>query len=417
MAIFTLEKGLISKVPATSFVNESILERQHLQQALKENIEVIAKDCLILDEEYADWDASRKRIDLLAIDKNANLVIIELKRNETGDHMELQALRYASMISTMTFDHALDVLVKYRNKNGEDNFTREDAIEVIEGFVELETFNEANFGNDVRIILVSAEFSKELTTSVIWLNERDLDITCVRMKPYNYNGIILIDIQQVIPLPEAKDYQIRAQKKAEERRENHKELNTRDYSKYMFNEMELNKRKLVLELIKTHINNKNILTFKDLLVDFPQELRRGRKMFKCYEDVINSNDRTRYFTASTDIFDLKDGQYVLSNQWGAGNIQSILKQADNLGYEIETISDELSIMDEVFYKDYQIQRFSNLTIVITKNQVIQSVIKPILNEIALEIDVDLDNSKGNQKNTRALGRDVINKILQIQSES
>ena len=416
MSIFLLENGQLNAIHGTTFINESILERQHLQQALKQNISVIAADCLVLTEEYAEWDASRKRIDLLAIDKQANLVIIELKRTDTGDHMELQALRYASMISTMTFEHALDVLVDYRNKNGEEGFTRENARETIEDFIELEAINETNFGNDVRIILVSAEFSKELTTSVIWLNERDLDITCVRMKPYKYKEQILIDIQQVLPLPEAKDYQIRAQKKAEERREIQKNLNSRDYSKYLFNGLELNKRKLVLELIKTHIKNNNILSLEDLLFDFPQELRKGRKMYKRYDEVIQTNDKNRYFSEVDEVLDLTDGKFVISNQWGAGNIQAILDRADELGYEIEIVSDNVSVIKEVVFGEYQIQQLSNLSINITKNQVLQSVAKPILREIAIRINVDLNNLKGNEKNTRSLGSDVIQRISQMEKE-
>lgn len=416
MSIFLLENGQLNAIQGTTFINESILERQHLQQALKQNISVIAADCLVLTEEYAEWDASRKRIDLLAIDKQANLVIIELKRTDTGDHMELQALRYASMISTMTFEHALDVLVDYRNKNGEDGFTRENARETIEDFIELEAINETNFGNDVRIILVSAEFSKELTTSVIWLNERDLDITCVRMKPYKYKEQILIDIQQVLPLPEAKDYQIRAQKKAEERREIQKNLNSRDYSKYLFNGLELNKRKLVLELIKTHIKNNNILSLEDLLFDFPQELRKGRKMYKRYDEVIQTNDKNRYFSEVDEVLDLTDGKFVISNQWGAGNIQAILDRADELGYEIEIVSDNVSVIKEVVFGEYQIQQLSNLSINISKNQVLQSVAKPILREIAIRINVDLNNLKGNEKNTRSLGSDVIQRISQMEKE-
>ncbi|MGQ9373055.1 hypothetical protein ACUM6W_04340 [Acinetobacter tandoii] len=410
------ENGQLNAIQGTTFINESILERQHLQHALKQNISVIAADCLVLTEEYAEWDASRKRIDLLAIDKQANLVIIELKRTDTGDHMELQALRYASMISTMTFEHALDVLVEYRNKNGEEGFTRENAREAIEDFIELEAINETNFGNDVRIILVSAEFSKELTTSVIWLNERDLDITCVRMKPYKYQDQILIDIQQVLPLPEAKDYQIRAQKKAEERREIQKNLNNRDYSKYLFNGLELNKRKLVLELIKTHIKNNNILSFEDLLFDFPQELRKGRKMYKRYDEVIQTNDKNRYFSEVDEILDLNDGKFVISNQWGAGNIQAILDRADELGYEIEIVTDNVSVIKEVVFGEYQIQQLSNLSINISKNQVLQSVVKPILREIAIRINVDLNNLKGNEKNTRSLGSDVIQRISQLEKE-
>lgn len=416
MSIFLLENGQLNAIHGTTFINESILERQHLQQALKQNISVIAADCLVLTEEYAEWDASRKRIDLLAIDKQANLVIIELKRTDTGDHMELQALRYASMISTMTFEHALDVLVDYRNKNGEEGFTRENARETIEDFIELDAINETNFGNDVRIILVSAEFSKELTTSVIWLNERDLDITCVRMKPYKYQDQILIDIQQVLPLPEAKDYQIRAQKKAEERREIQKNLNSKDYSKYLFNGLELNKRKLVLELIKTHIKNNNILSLEDLLFDFPQELRKGRKMYKRYDEVIQTNDKNRYFSEVDEVLDLTDGKFVISNQWGVGNIQAILDRADELGYEIEIVSDNVSVIKEVIFGEYQIQQLSNLSINISKNQVLQSVAKPILREIAIRINVDLNNLKGNEKNTRSLGSDVIQRISQMEKE-
>lgn len=416
MSIFLLENGQLNAIQGTTFINESILERQHLQQALKQNISVIAADCLVLTEEYAEWDASRKRIDLLAIDKQANLVIIELKRTDTGDHMELQALRYASMISTMTFEHALDVLVDYRNKNGEEGFTKENARETIEDFIELDAINETNFGNDVRIILVSAEFSKELTTSVIWLNERDLDITCVRMKPYKYQDQILIDIQQVLPLPEAKDYQIRAQKKAEERREIQKNLNSKDYSKYLFNGLELNKRKLVLELIKTHIKNNNILSLEDLLFDFPQELRKGRKMYKRYDEVIQTNDKNRYFSEVDEVLDLTDGKFVISNQWGAGNIQAILDRADELGYEIEIVSDNVSVIKEVIFGEYQIQQLSNLSINISKNQVLQSVAKPIFREIAIRINVDLNNLKGNEKNTRSLGSDVIQRISQMEKE-
>lgn len=107
MSLFTFqcENKEIRQISETSFGQEGILERQDIQEALKQNIEVITPDCLIVAEEYAEWDQSRKRIDLLGIDRNANLVIIELKRTDSGDHMELQAPRYASMISTMTFEH------------------------------------------------------------------------------------------------------------------------------------------------------------------------------------------------------------------------------------------------------------------------------------------------------------------------
>lgn len=47
---------------------------------------------------------------------------------------------------------------------------------------------------------------------------------------------------------------------------------------------------------------------------------------------------------------------------------------------------------------------------------LQSVAKPILREIAIRINVDLNNLKGNEKNTRSLGSDVIQRISQMEKE-
>ena len=413
MSIFSLKNGQLNQVKVTNFASESILERQDLQQALQQNIEVVAPNCLILAEEYAEWDSSRKRIDLLALDKQANLVIIELKRTESGDHMELQAIRYASMISTMTLDHAVDVYQSYKSRNCNLELTKEEALLDLENFVEIE-LDETNFGNDVRIFLVSADFSKELTTSVIWLNERDLDITCVRMKPYKYQDTILLDIQQVIPLPEAKDYQVKAQKKAEERREKQKIISTRDYSKYLFNCKELNKRKLVLEVVHTHIRNKEIKTYSQLLEEFPQDLKKGRKLFREFNDAFN-NERSRYFMNEDEILDLEEGRYVVSNQWGAGNIQTILDKADSLGYEISIINEDAEIVQQVFYQEYCLQQLSNKTILLLRNNVIQIPVMPILIDIAREININTKNNRGNNKNTSTLGADIIEKLRESEN--
>ena len=55
---------------------------------------MIAPDTLVIAEEFSEWSGSQRRIDLLAIDRDANLVVIELKRTEDGGYMELQALRF-----------------------------------------------------------------------------------------------------------------------------------------------------------------------------------------------------------------------------------------------------------------------------------------------------------------------------------
>ena len=329
--IFKHASKEIQQISETSFGQEGILERQDLQQALKQNIEAIIPDSLIVAEEYSEWDQSRIRIDLLAIDRNANLIIIELKRTNSGDYMELQALRYASMISTMTFEHLIQVFTNYKkNVSGNFSFTEEDAKKEIEDFIGKDLVEiESTFGDDVKIILVSADFSKELTTSVMWLNDRDLDIRCIRIKPYRHKDEILINVQQIIPLPEVRDYQVRAQKKSVERRNTDKKY-SRDYSKYLFNSQEYNKRNLVLAVVKHHVLENNINNFSRLINDFPKTLSRGC-FYKEFNEISSPN---RYFSQPEELFDFEDGCYAISNQWGSSNIDEFIDQARSLHYEI-----------------------------------------------------------------------------------
>src|SRR5204862_108597 len=102
--------------------------------------------------------------------------------------------------SKMTFADAVGAHKKFRTKTGGDPSGAENAILNFLGWDEPK---ESDFGKDVKIVLVSANFSKEITTSVLWLNERELDIRCVRLIPYQFMEKTLLDIQQVLPLPES----------------------------------------------------------------------------------------------------------------------------------------------------------------------------------------------------------------------
>ena len=160
---------------------------------------------MVISEEFSQWVESSRRIDLLCIDEDANLVVVELKRSEEGGHSELQAIRYAAMISTLTFSQLVDAHKEYLIRLGKNP---DEAEESILSFLHWEQPDDDRFANEVRIVLAAADFSREVTTSVLWLNEQGVDIRCVRLKPYrDGDNSVLIDVQQLIPLPEATDYQ------------------------------------------------------------------------------------------------------------------------------------------------------------------------------------------------------------------
>lgn len=210
MALFEMTGDEFRPLPSTRFADMRVRERGDLQRLLRSQIKVLDEELHVLSEEFGDWEDSRRRIDLLAIDKQANLVVIELKRTNDGGHMELQAIRYAAMVSTMTFARAAEVHAEFLARLG---LPPETARDRILKFLEWDEPDEEHFAPDVRILLASEDFSKELTTAVLWLREREIDIRCVRLRPFMHGETILVDVQQLIPLPEAAEYQIQLRKK------------------------------------------------------------------------------------------------------------------------------------------------------------------------------------------------------------
>ena len=186
-----------------------------MQKYFSNSIQIIDKDLLVIATEFSDWEDSKRSIDILCVDSEANIVVLELKRTGDGGHMELQALRYSAMVANMKFEKAVKTYSKYLKKINSNIDAEEHLLEFI-GWDEL---LEDDFAQEVKVVLVSADFSKELTTSILWLNEKDIDIRCIRVKPQKDNEQVYFDIQQIIPLPESTDYQVKLKEKAAEERE------------------------------------------------------------------------------------------------------------------------------------------------------------------------------------------------------
>jgi hypothetical protein len=195
-----------------------------LQRVLRDRIEVLGDDLLVIAEEYSLFEDSRRRVDLLAVDQSGTLVVIELKRTEDGGHMELQALRYSAMVSTMTLEHLVST---YADAN---NVSLELARQTITSWVE-DPIDQ--LPDHVRIILVAADFSTEITSTVLWLSGTyNTDISCYRIVAYRLSDQILLDLQQIIPLPEAKDFQIQQRQKGAATAAARPSQDGRDYTRY-----------------------------------------------------------------------------------------------------------------------------------------------------------------------------------------
>lgn len=331
MALYNISNKILTPLDRTTFIIEGLQERYDLQEAIKNNISILAPDCLVIAEEFSDWEDSRRRIDILAIDKQANLVVIELKRDEFGAHMELQALRYAAMISTMSFSKASEYYQDYLSKNGFEI----DAKERILDFVELQDTELVEFGKDVRIILASAGFSKELTTTAIWLRDKGVDISCVKITPYNFKGEVLINAEQIIPVPELKEYQVRFREKRTEQIASLSKTE-KDYSSYKYKGLVLNKRKLALEIFTDWIEKENPASLDDIKRQLDGVIKNRTITLA---DSVSDVRKNRYHM--NDAIQLASGELVvISNQWGKVNIERILNFFRQNGFAVEKIEGE-----------------------------------------------------------------------------
>lgn len=331
MSIFRINGGKAIHVAPTTFQHLGYLERRDIQRILRDSIEVIAPDLMVIAEEFGDWSDGRRRIDLLCLRKGGGLAVVELKRNEDGGHMELQALRYAAMVSAMTFPEAVRAHEEHLLKNAiEDNAERR----ILE-FLEWTDPTTENFNESVSIILVSAEFSKEVTTTVMWLNDFELNITCVRLRPYVVDDQVLLNVEQIIPLPEAAEYQVRVrQKEKQEREARTQERDTTRFEITIGNEKFTNlpKRKLAYYVIREAIQNganpRDVLSIARGWIIVLGKLSGAE--FEQRADAERTEESSesgihRFFTANDELFHHEGHTYALTKMWGAETLERVTK--------------------------------------------------------------------------------------------
>lgn len=205
----------IIKLEERRFGELKIREREHLQEWIAKNPEILGEDLLIIQKEYDGFNDTRERLDLLALDKNGGLVVIENKLDDTGRDVVWQAIKYASYCSTLSTKQVFRIYQEYLDKIG----VAEDAMENVLEFLGRDENELLLNDEDQRIIFVANEYRKEVTSTVLWLLQHDLQIQCFRALPYSMGEELFLQVEQIIPLPETHQFIIDAKEKAKEEKE------------------------------------------------------------------------------------------------------------------------------------------------------------------------------------------------------
>ena len=199
------ESRKTDKIEEVDFRRLGLKERKDIQEWVAANPSILGEDLLIIGKEFSGFDLTNEKLDLLAVDSDGRLVIIELKRDDTGANVHWQAIKYASYLRRATAEQIVGVLAEYKN------VSQEEAWEELAQHLGTDYLNALN--NDQRIILASHRFAPEVTSAALWLNDKahgeDL-ITCVTLTPYQDadTGSLYIQAATIIPVPGEEDYVI-----------------------------------------------------------------------------------------------------------------------------------------------------------------------------------------------------------------
>jgi hypothetical protein len=152
----------------TTLADRGRTEVYDLESWVSSNPDIIGEDLIIIGRQIQTKSGP---LDLLALDRSGNLVVVELKRDKLPREVLAQAIDYASDISSWSLDRLSEICTKFTGKSLEDCIS--------ESFPE-ENLENLNINSNQRIILVGFAIESSLERMINWLSERyNMDINAV----------------------------------------------------------------------------------------------------------------------------------------------------------------------------------------------------------------------------------------------
>jgi hypothetical protein len=216
MTIYTIdtsnESVPLEVLEPTTFSAFGYKERDDIQEWIDKTPGCLGEPLLMLGKEFDGFDKSRDRLDLLAMDVQGNLVVIENKRDDSGKDVVGQAIKYAAFCSTLSEQD----IVKIHSKafdHIEDSIAA--AQQDIENFLteHQEYDSELGYNHDQRIIIVSGGYKPEAISAAVWVLEKNINITLIKLDIYAVGegtaATQLINIDKILPSPDLSNELVR----------------------------------------------------------------------------------------------------------------------------------------------------------------------------------------------------------------
>lgn len=229
------QPAALKPVPFQGRVSELTLEKW-----IVENPDLVGEPLLVLGHQLAEFEEDKDRLDILALDRAGEIVLIELKVSEDFRVTDLQALAYAGAYARRSSKDLARTLQRHLQKlanaeaqaaagapAAESAFTTEgngtgpvaaapaaptisfdEAAAKITAFIEVEDFAEWQPSQHVRIKLVAPSFPRRVLQTVKWLG----DVYSVRLEAITVRLFetapqkFSVAFERLLPLPAEEDF-------------------------------------------------------------------------------------------------------------------------------------------------------------------------------------------------------------------
>lgn len=173
MRVFGVEAdGKFKEFVKTSFQSNN--EEAVLEGWLESNPDGIVEDGKLLIVGRQVTTNLGGFIDLLALDRQGNVVVLELKRDRTPRETLAQALEYASFVETLDSGQIEDILRRYQT--GE---LVQSLADYHRQYFQLGADEAISFNKDQRIVLVGQSITNEIRQTSTFLRKKGLRVTCL----------------------------------------------------------------------------------------------------------------------------------------------------------------------------------------------------------------------------------------------
>ena len=191
------EHDQLTELKPTSLTDQGFKEEDLRNWILNTPRSILGEDILIIGREV-QVEKIGDAIDLLGIDRDGNVVAIELKQGSISGNTDFQSLKYVAYTSYWDWSQLADQFDKFLKSKWGQHLYKED----IDFNEKLEEFcnDEYELNRDQRILLVGESIRERLDLVVRWLSERNIDISVLEVNLLKEDGQLYVDTEQILPV-------------------------------------------------------------------------------------------------------------------------------------------------------------------------------------------------------------------------